>query len=143
MRFASNIEVDRLNLLQKTHIHHRGVVLKGRQGTEIVEESTPNLPIMSLSIILVKKRDRLISRPEPFARRAMYPKFSSGGEGESTPAFRPSAMMVPGFVVWPMASPPGANALDGSQELYRLAYEWAAAVLRPGPYELACRIVAN
>jgi hypothetical protein len=73
----------------------------------------------------------------------MYPKFSSGGEGASTPAFRPSAIMVPGFVVWPLPSLPGANAPAGSQELYRLAYEWATAVLRPGPYELACRFVAN
>jgi hypothetical protein len=73
----------------------------------------------------------------------MYPKPDLGGEGASTLAFLPSAMMVPSFVVWPMVSPPGANTLDTSQEVYRLAYEWAKAVLRPGPYELACRFIAN
>ena len=73
----------------------------------------------------------------------MYPKIISWGEGASTPAFHPSAVMVPSLVMWPLVSPPGASTLDASHEVYRLAYEWAKAVLRPGPYELACRVVAN
>jgi hypothetical protein len=73
----------------------------------------------------------------------MNPKPDLGGEGASTPAFLPSALMVPSFVVWPMVSPPGANSLDAWQEVYRLAYEWATAVLRPSPYERAGQFTSN
>jgi hypothetical protein len=73
----------------------------------------------------------------------MYPIVNLGGEGASTHALQPAATSVPSLVVWPILPPSGANTIDASQELYRLAYEWAQAVLRPGPYELACRFASN
>jgi hypothetical protein len=73
----------------------------------------------------------------------MYPIVNLVGEGASTPAFHPAATFVPSLVVWPTLQPGGAHALDASKELYRLAYEWAQAALRPSPYELASRFVAN
>lgn len=73
----------------------------------------------------------------------MYSKTNLGGEGASTPAVYLAAKSIPSLVVWPIISPTGANALDTSQEVYRLAYEWAQAVLRPGPYELASRSNSN
>jgi hypothetical protein len=33
--------------------------------------------------------------------------------------------------------------ISTSQEIYRIAYEWALAMLRPGGYELANRVVLN
>ena len=43
--------------------------------------------------------------------------------------FRPAARSAAHLVVWPMVRPADANPLDAAQELYRLAYEWAQAVL--------------
>ena len=73
----------------------------------------------------------------------MYPTGNSGGEGASTPVFRPAIHSVPNLVVWPLLSPGGASPSDAWQELYRLAYERAQAALRPGPYQLACRFASN
>ncbi len=73
----------------------------------------------------------------------MYPQTDLGGEGASTPGFALAATSGLGLVVWPMMSPSGANGFDASRELYRLAYEWAQAVLRPSRYEHACRVVLN
>ncbi len=71
----------------------------------------------------------------------MYSKNFTGGEGASTLVFDRSAI-TPALVVLP-ASAPGVPAMQVSQEIYRLAYEWALAMLRPGGYELANRIVLN
>ena len=73
----------------------------------------------------------------------MYPIANSGGEGASTPSFRPAAKSLPTVVVWPILSPSGANTVNASQEIYRVAYESAKAFLRPSPYELASRFVSN
>jgi hypothetical protein len=78
-----------------------------------------------------------------FARHFMYPIAKLVGEGASTPAFHQAATFVPSLVVWPMLTPGGPHALDASKELYRLAYEWAQAALRPSRFELASRFVAN
>jgi hypothetical protein len=73
----------------------------------------------------------------------MYPQTDLGGEGASTPDYALAATSGPLLVVWPMMAPSGANAVDASRELYRLAYEWAQAVLHPSRYERACRVVLN
>jgi hypothetical protein len=78
-----------------------------------------------------------------FARHFMYPIGKLVGEGASTASFHTAATFVPSLVVWPMLIPGGAHELDASKELYRLAYEWAQAALRPTPAELASRFVAN
>jgi hypothetical protein len=72
----------------------------------------------------------------------MYQKTNLEGEGASTRVFNPGSMIF-SLVVWPIAPPDGANMLAATQELYRLAYEWAQAMHRPSPYELACRFVSN
>jgi hypothetical protein len=71
----------------------------------------------------------------------MYSKNFTGGEGASTLAFDRSTV-TPALVVLPAISP-GIPTIQASQEMYRLAYEWALAMLRPGGYELANRIVLN
>lgn len=73
----------------------------------------------------------------------MYPTFDSGGEGASTPVFRPSVHPVPNLVVWPLLSPGGVGSPNAWQELYRLAYERAQAAFRPGTYQLACQFASN
>jgi len=73
----------------------------------------------------------------------MYQIAKMVGEGASTPAFHRAATFVPSLVVWPILMPGGAQTLDASKELYRLAYEWAQAALRPSRSELASRFVAN
>jgi hypothetical protein len=71
----------------------------------------------------------------------MYSKSFTGGEGASTLAFD-RRTITPALVILPAISP-GVPAMQVSQEIYRLAYEWALAMLRPGGYELANRIVLN
>ena len=73
----------------------------------------------------------------------MVLKTEFGGKGASTRGFDLAAVSRPGLVVWPILSPSSANALVGSQELYRLAHESAQAVLRPSLYERAYRVVSN
>ena len=73
----------------------------------------------------------------------MYPTGDSGGEGASTPVFRPAIHSVPNLVVWPLISPGGASPADAFQDLYRLAYEQAQAALRPSPYQYARRFASN
>ena len=73
----------------------------------------------------------------------MYPQTDLGGEGASTPAYELAATSGPGLVVWPIMATSGVHAADASRELYRLAYEWAQAVLRPDRYERACRVVLS
>ena len=73
----------------------------------------------------------------------MFLTVKFGGEGASTPGFHSTATSGPGLVVWPILPASDANRVDASQELYRLAYEWAQAVLRPGRYELAYRVGLN
>jgi hypothetical protein len=73
----------------------------------------------------------------------MYPTTNLGGEGASTLVFQPVLTMIPALVVWPVLPSNGATSFDASQEIYRLAYEWAKAVIRPSRYELAFRFVAN
>ena len=73
----------------------------------------------------------------------MFSIVKFAGEGASTPGVYPAAASRPGLVVWPIRPPFSANGFDASQELYRLAYEWAQAVLRPGRYELANRVGLN
>jgi hypothetical protein len=72
----------------------------------------------------------------------MYWKTMMGGEGASTPTFGPRVMAVPAVVVWP-ATTHGSVPFEASQDLYRLAYEWALVMMRPGGYELANRIAPN
>jgi hypothetical protein len=72
----------------------------------------------------------------------MYPKTNPVADGASTRVFHPSAM-VSSLVICPMLPPDGVNMLEASQDVYRLAYEWAQAKLGPSPYELACRFVSN
>jgi hypothetical protein len=72
----------------------------------------------------------------------MYTNTNFGGEGATALPFQPTTGSAIGLVAWPIVAP-GGNPLDAAQELYRLAYEWAQAVLRPGRYERACRVVAN
>jgi hypothetical protein len=73
----------------------------------------------------------------------MFLTVKSGGEGASTPGFRPASTPGPGLVVWPIPPATGVNSLDASQAIYSMAYEWAQAFLRPGRYELACRVGLN
>jgi hypothetical protein len=84
-----------------------------------------------------------LEAPETPVRHCMYPNTDLGGEGASTPAVYPAAMTIPSLVVWPILSPACPNALDATQQVYRLAYEWALAVLGPGSYELASRCTSN
>lgn len=72
----------------------------------------------------------------------MYSQSLMGGEGASTPAVVRVVMATPSLVVWPTFTPQNVT-LEAAQEIYRLAYEWAQAVLRPGAYELANRVVPN
>jgi hypothetical protein len=71
----------------------------------------------------------------------MYSKNFTGGEGASTLAFG-RRTVAPTLVVLPAIST-GSPAIYASQEIYHLAYEWALAMLRPGGYELANRLVLN
>jgi hypothetical protein len=73
----------------------------------------------------------------------MFSKVKFGGEGASTRGFHPAVASGPCVVVWPILAQNGANTLDASQALYRLALDWAQAVLRPGRYELAFRVGLN
>ncbi len=68
----------------------------------------------------------------------MYSKNFTGGEGASTLAFG-QRTVAPTVVVLPAIS----TGIYPSQEIYHLAYEWALAMLRPGGYELANRLVLN
>jgi hypothetical protein len=72
----------------------------------------------------------------------MYQKTNLEGEGARVRVFDPGST-ISSFVVWPIVPPDGANMLEATQELYRLAYEWAQAMQRPSPYEFACRFVSN
>ncbi len=81
--------------------------------------------------------------PQYLARDLMYSTTNLGGEGASTLVFQPAVTSVPGLVVWPVLAPNSTTPLDASHEIYRLAYEWAKAVIRPSRYELACRFVSN
>jgi hypothetical protein len=65
-----------------------------------------------------------------------------GGEGASTIEFGASVVAMPGLVVWP-ACTHGSVSLEASQDIYRVAYEWALAALRPCRYELATRFALN
>ena len=73
----------------------------------------------------------------------MFLNVKFGGEGASTAGFLPAVAPGHGLVVWPIVSPGGANTCEASQEVYRLAYEWAQAVARPARYELAYRVGLN
>jgi hypothetical protein len=72
----------------------------------------------------------------------MYPQSMMGGEGASTPALGRVAMAMPALVVWPMLTPQSVT-LEASHEIYRLAYEWAQALMRPRAYEIASRVMSN
>ncbi len=72
----------------------------------------------------------------------MYSKNILGDEGASTPAFSPREISMPALVIWPIVTP-GNTTSEALQEIYRQAYEWAQALLRPSVYELASRVVWN
>ena len=65
------------------------------------------------------------------------------GEGASTPWLRSERASGSGLVVCPML--PLGHSMDATwvQEIYRLAYERAAAAQRPSAYEVAQRVCAN
>jgi hypothetical protein len=65
-----------------------------------------------------------------------------GGEGESTP-WSPSEPGTAGLIVFPMLTAGVGVDLMTVQEIYRLAYEWARAALRPSAYEMALRVSCN
>ncbi len=71
----------------------------------------------------------------------MHSKNFTGGEGASTLVFD-TRTVAPALVVLPAISPWNPT-IQASQEMYQLAYEWAIAMMRPGGYELANRIVLN
>jgi hypothetical protein len=60
-----------------------------------------------------------------------------GGEGASMPWFRNEVKASPGLILWPMFSTDPALDATVMQEIYRLAYEWAQAMMRPSIYDIA------
>jgi hypothetical protein len=72
----------------------------------------------------------------------MNSTYFTGGEGASTCVFGRTAIPRPALVVWPTVTP-GSLTFEAAQDIYRVAYEWAMAALRPGGYELANRVVPN
>jgi hypothetical protein len=73
----------------------------------------------------------------------MHPKINLGGEGASTQLLRREIPSVPALVVLPILVVSATSACIAPHEIYRLAYEWAQAALRPSSFELATRFVAN
>jgi hypothetical protein len=69
-------------------------------------------------------------------------KAMAGGEGASTFTFGSSTVAMPSVVMWP-ACMHGSVPFEASQEIYRVAYEWALTMLRPSGYELATRFAQN
>jgi hypothetical protein len=65
------------------------------------------------------------------------------GEGASTPRARSGSGSAVGLVVCPMLSPGLAMDAGKVEEIYRLAYEWAQAALRPSAYEMALNVSWN
>jgi hypothetical protein len=66
-----------------------------------------------------------------------------GGEGAALPWVRRDAGLAPGLVVCPMFSPDAGMDVMKAQEIYRLAYERAQAMLRPSAYEMAQKACWN
>jgi len=73
----------------------------------------------------------------------MHQAFKLGGEGASTNFLLSETPPVPAVVVLPIVMPFAAIACSAQCDIYRLAYELAQAALRPSPFELATRFVAN
>jgi hypothetical protein len=66
-----------------------------------------------------------------------------GGEGASMPWVRGEVEASPGLVVCPMFSADPALHATAVQEIYRLAYERARAMMRPSIYEIASKASMN
>ena len=66
-----------------------------------------------------------------------------GGEGDSTPWSPSESETAAGLVLCPMLTAGVGVDATTVQDIYRLAYDWARAALRPSAYEMALKASCN